>query len=52
MTVKYKGTETSSQSLPTCKGTELQTHHKFTPNILGSCDTQSMEVYSVGGSTR
>ena len=51
MIVKWKSTETQSQSLPTCKGTALQTHHRFTPKILGSCDIQGMEVHSIGGST-
>ena len=29
-TVKWKITKTQGQPLPTCKGTTLQTHHRFT----------------------
>ena len=51
MTVKQKSTEAQGQSLPTCKWTALQTCHRLIPKILGSCDPQSMEVHSIGGST-
>ena len=51
MTVKWKSTKAQSLSLPTRKGTTLQTHHRITPEILGPCDPQGMEVHSISGST-
>ena len=51
MTVKWKSAETQGQSLPTGKGTALQTCHRLTPKILGSCDPQGMEVHSINECT-
>ena len=51
MTVKSKSTKAQGQSLPTCQGTGLQTCHRLTPKILGSYDSQGMEVHSISGST-
>ena len=51
MTVKWKSTKAQGQSLPTCKVIALQTCHRLTPKILGSCNFQDMEMYTISGST-
>ena len=47
VTVKWKSTKAWGWSLHICKRTALQTHHRLTPEILGSCDPQGMELHSI-----